>query len=68
MNLVPTLVFLAIFFLIWAIITAYFSLEEYNGIKFARALSPIVPAVLLILAMLFTPAAIFIYTNPHILQ
>jgi hypothetical protein len=68
MNLVPTLATLAVSCLIWAIITANLSLEEYNGIKFDRALSPIVPAVLLILAMLFTTAAIFIYTNPHILQ
>lgn len=68
MNLVPTLAILAFFCLIWAIITAYLSMEEYNGIKFVPALSPIVPAVFLILAMLFAAAAIFLHTNPHILQ
>lgn len=68
MNLAPTLAILAFFCLIWTLITAWFSLEEYNGIKFVSALSPIVPAALLILAMLFAAAALFLYTNPHILQ
>lgn len=68
MDLSPTLAILAFFCLIWALITAWFSLEEYNGTKFVHALSPIVPAVLLILAMLFAAAAIFLHTNPHILQ
>lgn len=68
MNLAPALAFLAFSCLIWALITGYLSMEEYKGIKFDSDLSPIVPAVFLILAMLFTTAAIFFYTNPHILQ
>ena len=68
MNLAPTLAILAFFCLIWALITAYLSMEEYKGIKFDSDLSPIVPAVSLIIAMLFAAAAIFLYTNPHILQ
>lgn len=64
MNLAPTLAILAFFCLLWAIITLYSTLLEES----ACALPPIVPAALLNLAMLFATAAIFLHTNPHILQ
>ena len=57
MNLAPTLAILAFFCLIWLVL-----------LQLCRDLSPIVSAVLLILAMLFAAAAIFLHTNPHILQ
>ena len=64
MNLAPTLALIAFFCLLWAVITLYSTLEEPSD----RALPPIVPAVLLNIAMLFAAAAIFLHTNPHILQ
>ena len=57
MNLAPTLAILAFFCLIWLIL-----------LQLDCTLSPIVSAVLLILAMLFATSAIFLHTNPHILQ
>lgn len=57
MNLAPTLALIAFFCLIWLIL-----------LQFDSTLSPKVSAVILILAMLFAAAAIFLHTNPHILQ
>lgn len=68
MNLAPTLGFIAACLLLWTIITMYLSIESIDGVKYKPSVSPIVPSVLLTLAMLFAAAALYLHTNPHILQ